>query len=59
MWAFGLYAVSATIFLTGLYLLHVPEIWIVIGALVIVALGGLCAISHLKTRGRSSEGQEP
>jgi hypothetical protein len=58
MWAFGLYAVSAVIFLIGLYLLHAPQIWIVVGALVILLLGGICAITHLKARGRSGEGQE-
>jgi hypothetical protein len=57
MWAFGLYAISAIIFLAGLHLLHVSMVWLAVSALVILVLGGACAITHL--RGRSGEGLEP
>jgi hypothetical protein len=56
MWAFGLYISSVVVFLTGLYLLHVPQTWMMISALVMAGLGALCAVAHLKLRDEISEG---
>jgi hypothetical protein len=55
MWAFGLYIGSVFVFLTGLYLLHVPQSWMMLSALVMAGLGALCAVAHLKLRDETSE----
>ncbi len=59
MSAFALYIVGFLVLLAGLvygaYLLHVPHTWIVVGALVIVGLGVMSAVSHTKRRDPPSE----
>jgi positive regulator of sigma E activity len=54
MSAFTLYVVGFFVLLAGLiyaaYLVHVPQTWIVVGALVVVGLGIMSAVSHTKRR---------
>ena len=54
MSAFNLYVAGYIVLLGGLgygaYLLHVPHSWIVVGALVMVGLGVMSAVSHTKQR---------
>ena len=54
MSAFALYAAGFVVLLGGLiygaFLLHVPQTWIVVGALVIVGFGIMSAVSHTKQR---------
>ena len=54
MSAFMLYAGGFLVLLAGLvygaFLLHVPETWIAVGALVIFGLGVMSAVSHTKQR---------
>jgi len=54
MSSFTLYVVGFFILLAGLiyaaYLVHVPQTWIVVGALVVVGLGIMSAVSHTKRR---------
>lgn len=54
MSAFGLYIIGFFVLLAGLgygaYLIHVPHSWIIVGALVIVGLGVMSAVSHTKRR---------
>jgi uncharacterized membrane protein len=50
MSAFMLYVFGFIVLLGGLlygaYLIHVPQTWIVVGALVLVGLGVMSAVSH-------------
>ena len=59
MSAFGLYVIGFAILLGGLgygaYLLHVPQTWIIVGALVIVGLGVMSAVTRTKRRDPPSE----
>lgn len=59
MSAFGLYVIGFIVLLGGLgygaYLLHVPQTWIVVGALVIVGIGIMSAVTHTKRRDPPSE----
>lgn len=59
MSAFALYAVGIVVLLAGLiygaYLLHVPHTWIVVGALIVLGLGVMSAVSHTKRRDPPSE----
>lgn len=54
MSAFGLYIIGFFALLAGLgygaYLIHVPHTWIIVGALVVVGLGVMSAVSHTKRR---------
>ena len=54
MSAFGLYVIGFFVALAGLgygaYLLHVPQTWIGVGALVMVGLGIMSAVTHTKRR---------
>jgi hypothetical protein len=54
MSAFGLYIIGFFVLLAGLgygaFLLHVPQTWIVVGALIIIGLGVMSAVSHTKRR---------
>lgn len=54
MSAFMLYAGGFLVLLAGLvygaFLLHVPETWIAVGALVVFGLGVMSAVSHTKQR---------
>lgn len=59
MTAFGLYVLGFIVLLAGLiygaYLIHVPQTWIVVGALVICGLGIMSAVSHTKRRDPPAE----
>lgn len=54
MSAFTLYVVGFIVLLAGLaygaFLLHVPHAWIGVGALVMIGLGVMSAVSHTKHR---------
>jgi uncharacterized membrane protein len=54
MSSFGLYVIGFFILLGGLiygaYLIHVPHAWIIVGALIVVGLGIMSAVSHTKRR---------
>jgi len=59
MSAFVLYVAGFVILLGGLvygaFLLHVPHTWIVVGALVLVGLGVMSAVSRTKQRDAPKE----
>ncbi|MDE2265756.1 MAG: hypothetical protein KGL29_07645 [Alphaproteobacteria bacterium] len=59
MSAFMLYVAGFIVLLGGLvygaFLLHVPQTWIGVGALVIVGFGIMSAVSHTKQRDPPSE----
>ncbi len=63
MSAFTLYVVGFFVLLIGLvyaaYLVHVPHTWIVVGALVVVGLGIMSAVSHTKRRDPPSAAPGP
>ena len=63
MSAFVLYVAGFVILLGGLvygaFLLHVPHTWIIVGALVMVGLGVMSAVSHTKQRDAPSEPPKP
>ncbi len=54
MSAFMLYVFGFFVLLAGLgyaaYLLHVPQTWIIVGALVLVGMGIMSAVSHTKRK---------
>jgi hypothetical protein len=62
MSAFTLYAVGFVVLLGGLaygaFLLHVPHAWIGVGALVILGLGIMSAVSRTKHRDPPSAAPE-
>ncbi|HXM00645.1 MAG TPA: hypothetical protein VN932_12005 [Rhizomicrobium sp.] len=59
MSAFVLYVVGFIVLLGGLiygaYLIHVPQTWIIVGALVLIGLGIMSAVSRTKQRDPPSE----
>ena len=59
MSAFALYIAGFAVLLGGVaygaYLLHVPHTWIAVGALIIIGLGIMSAVSHTKRRDPPSE----
>ncbi|HWA02357.1 MAG TPA: hypothetical protein VG819_02410 [Rhizomicrobium sp.] len=59
MSAFGLYVMGFIVLLGGLgygaWLLHVPQTWIVVGALVVIGIGIMSAVTHTKRRDPPSE----
>lgn len=59
MSAFALYIVGFVVLLGGLayaaFLLHVPHTWILVGALVIIGIGIMSAVSHTKRRDPPSD----
>jgi positive regulator of sigma E activity len=63
MSAFMLYIIGFIILLGGLiygaFLIHVPQTWIIVGALVIVGIGVMSAVSHTKRRDPPSEAPNP
>ncbi len=63
MSAFALYVVGFVVFLAGVlyaeHLLHVPQTWVLISALVILGLGVMSAVSHTKRRDPPSESPSP
>jgi len=63
MSAFVLYVAGFIVLLGGLvygaFLLHVPHTWIIVGALVMVGLGVMSAVSRTKQRDAPSEPPKP
>ena len=63
MSAFVLYVAGFVILLGGLvygaFLLHVPHTWIGVGALVMIGLGVMSAVSRTKQRDAPSEPPKP
>lgn len=59
MSAFVLYVGGFIVLLGGLvyaaYLIHIPQTWIVVGALVLIGLGIMSAVSRTKRRDPPSE----
>jgi hypothetical protein len=59
MSAFALYVIGFFVLLGGLiygaYLVHIPQTWIIVGALVIVGIGIMSAVSHTKQRDPPAE----
>jgi predicted tellurium resistance membrane protein TerC len=59
MSAFVLYAIGFLVFVGGvLYaetLLHVPQTWVLVTALVLIGIGVMSAVSHTKRRDPPSE----
>jgi cadmium resistance protein CadD (predicted permease) len=59
MSAFILYVGGFVLLLAGLiyaaYLVHIPQTWIVVGALVLIGLGIMSAVSRTKRRDPPSE----
>jgi cadmium resistance protein CadD (predicted permease) len=59
MSAFILYVGGFVVLLAGLiyaaYLIHIPQTWIVVGALVLIGLGIMSAVSRTKRRDPPSE----
>jgi uncharacterized membrane protein len=63
MSSFALYVLGFAVLIGGVgygaYLLHVPHAWIVVGALIIVGLGIMSAVTRTKQRDPSSEAPPP
>jgi len=63
MSAFSLYVIGFFALLGGLsygaYLLHVPNAWIGVGALIVLGLGIMSAVSHTKQRDLPEETPKP
>ena len=59
MSAFGLYVIGFFILLAGLiygaYLIGIPHTWIIVGALVVIGLGVMSAVSQTKRRDPPAE----
>jgi predicted tellurium resistance membrane protein TerC len=63
MSAFALYAIGFLVFIAGvLYaetLMHVPQTWVLVTALVLIGIGVMSAVSHTKRRDPPSESPSP
>ena len=63
MSSFMLYVFGFAVLLAGVgygaYLLHVPHTWIVVGALIIIGLGIMSAVTRTKMRDPSGEAPPP
>ncbi len=63
MSSFGLYVLGFAVLLAGVgyaaFLLHVPHTWIIVGALIIIGIGIMSAVTRTKTRDPSSEAPPP
>jgi positive regulator of sigma E activity len=63
MSAFLLYVIGYLVFIAGVvyaeYLLHVPQTWVLVTALVLIGLGVMSAVSHTKRRDPPSEAPSP
>ena len=63
MSAFALYVVGFFVLLAGLIyaavLVHVPQTWIIVGALIVVGMGIMSAVSHTKRRDPPSQAPTP
>jgi hypothetical protein len=59
MSSFALYILGFIVLISGLgygaYLLHVPHTWIIVGALVIIGVGIMSAVTRTKRRAPPSE----
>jgi uncharacterized membrane protein len=59
MSAFTLYVFGFIVLLAGLiygaYLIHIPQTWIIVGALVVIGLGVMSAVSQTKRRDPPAE----
>jgi len=59
MSAFLLYVIGFIVLLAGLIygavLIHIPQTWIIVGALVLIGIGIMSAVSHTKRRDPPSE----
>ena len=62
MSAFVLYVIGFFVLLGGLiygaFLLHLPQTWIGVGALVMIGLGVMSAVSHTKQRDAAAKPPE-
>jgi hypothetical protein len=63
MSAFALYAIGFVLVVAGAlyaeHLLHVPQTWVIVSALVLLGLGVMSAVSHTKRRDPPSEAPGP
>jgi positive regulator of sigma E activity len=63
MSAFALYVIGFFVLLAGLiyaaFLVHVPQTWIIVGALIVIGIGIMSAVSHTKRRDPPSEAPTP
>jgi len=63
MSAFALYVIGFVVLLGGLiygaYLIHIPQTWIIVGALVLIGIGIMSAVSHTKRRDPPAEPPGP
>jgi len=63
MSSFMLYVIGFFILLAGLvyaaYLVHIPQTWIIVGALIVVGLGVMSAVSQTKRRDPPSAAPPP
>jgi hypothetical protein len=63
MSSFGLYVIGFIILAAGMiygaWLLHVPQSWIIVGALVVIGLGVMSAVSHTRRRDPPTEPPAP
>ena len=63
MSAFMLYVLGFIVLLAGLiygaWLIHIPQTWIIVGALVLIGLGIMSAVSHTKRKDPPSEAPTP
>jgi len=63
MSAFALYVFGFMVFLAGViyaaWLMHVPQTWIFVGALVLIGFGVMSAVSSTKRRDLPSEPPNP
>jgi len=59
MSAFALYVIGFIVLLGGLiygaWLIHIPQTWIIVGALVLIGIGIMSAVSHTKRRDPPAE----
>lgn len=62
MSAFMIYVFGFFVLLIGLiygaFLLHIPQVWIGVGALIVLGFGVMSAVSHTKRRDLPSEPPE-
>jgi hypothetical protein len=63
MSSFALYVLGFFVLIAGLgygaYLVHVPHTWIIVGALVIIGIGIMSAVTRTKRRDPPSETPTP
>jgi hypothetical protein len=63
MSSFSLYVIGYTVLLAGLaygaHLLNVPRAWIIVGALVMIGLGVMSAVTHTRRRDPPAEPPSP